>query len=166
MQGLVNLYPDDPSAGAPYNTGPLYNIYPEYKRLASILGDITFTLTRRVYLNSVSSQVPSWSYLASYLDALPVLGTFHSTDIIFAYDELNQPSSVPVESVQAYYISFVNELDPNALGTKAPLIPWPKYTTSKRQLLQFNALNNALLPDTFRQPAAQYLSDHSSQLKV
>jgi carboxylesterase type B len=64
IQDLGATYPDDPSAGSPYRTGALNEIYPQYKRLASILGDLAFTLTRRIFLNisfSVHPSVPSWS---------------------------------------------------------------------------------------------------------
>lgn len=54
VAGLAAQYPDQPlmgqPAGSPFNTGPLNNIYPQFKRVAAILGDITFTLTRRAYL--------------------------------------------------------------------------------------------------------------------
>jgi carboxylesterase type B len=59
VQALVAAYPGDPSAGSPYNTGALNELYPQYKRLASILGDLVFTLTRRVFLNIASSVRPS-----------------------------------------------------------------------------------------------------------
>jgi carboxylesterase type B len=59
IQALVATYPDDPSAGSPYNTGLLNEIYPQYKRLAAILGDLVFTLTRRIFLNIASSVHPS-----------------------------------------------------------------------------------------------------------
>lgn len=158
VEGLVDLYPANP-------LGLLGELHPNNNRLGTILGDLTFTLTRRVYLDLVSSQVPSWSYLSSYLDGVPVLGTFHSSDVTYAFDELDMPLSVPVESIQTYYISFVNSLDPNMLN-RGPLIEWPKYTTSSPQLLQFKASSNGLIPDTFRQAASQYLATFVSQFRV
>lgn len=84
VKGLVANYPNDPSAGSPFRTGDANEIYPQYKRLAAILGDLVFTLTRRVYLNTVSKQVKSYSYLSTYFHGTPVLGTFHATDILYA----------------------------------------------------------------------------------
>jgi acetylcholinesterase len=65
---LVDAYLDDLSAGSPFNTGALNEIYPKYKRIAAILGGLTSTLIRRAFLDiasQVNPNVPSWSYLAS-----------------------------------------------------------------------------------------------------
>lgn len=82
VAALVATYPDDPAAGSPFNTSLANEIYPQFKRLAAILGDTTFTLTRRGYLSLVSSKVEAWSYLSSYLYGTPILGTFHASDIL------------------------------------------------------------------------------------
>lgn len=70
IAGLLDTYPDDLGiSGSPFRTGLLNNLYPQYKRLAAILGDLVFTLTRRGFLYStgaVNPDVPSWSYLSSY----------------------------------------------------------------------------------------------------
>jgi carboxylesterase type B len=162
VQGLVNLYPDDPTQGAPYNTGILYELYPEFKRLASILGDATFTLARRGYLETISSEVKAWSYLSSYFDSIPFLGTGHGTDILPLFFNFGIPS-VPANTILTYYISFVNNLDPNAIQN---LITWPQYTTSTKKLMNFNLLSNSLITDDFRQDAYEYLSAHVSNFRV
>ncbi|KAK5134347.1 hypothetical protein LTR08_006527 [Meristemomyces frigidus] len=169
VTGLVANYPDQPllgqPAGSPFDTAALNNVYPEYKRLAAILGDITFTLTRRAYLSIVSSQVPSWSYLASYLQGTAVLGTFHASDILFAYG-ITSEASVPTQSIQTYYISFINSLNPNNISTTAPLIQWPQWTSGSPQLLNFQALQNVLITDNFRQAAYNYLSARTTSFRV
>ncbi|KAK5710522.1 hypothetical protein LTR15_012940 [Elasticomyces elasticus] len=162
ITGLVANYPDQPllgqPAGSPFNTGVLNNIYPQYKRLAAILGDLIFTLARRNYLDKVASQVPAWSYLSTYFAGMPVLGTFHATDIAVDFFV----PGIPQQSVLTYYISFINKLDPNALTTAAPLITWPRWTSGAPQLINFGALRNSLIPDTFRQAASDYLATKQS----
>ncbi|KAK4892938.1 hypothetical protein LTR27_008666 [Elasticomyces elasticus] len=162
ITGLVANYPDQPllgqPAGSPFNTGVLNNIYPQYKRLAAILGDLIFTLARRNYLDKVASQVPAWSYLATYFAGTPVLGTFHATDIAVDFFI----PGIPQQPVLTYYISFINKLDPNALTTAAPLITWPRWTSGAPQLINFGALRNSLIPDTFRQAASDYLATKQS----
>jgi len=157
VQAFVALYPDDPSAGSPFRTGILNNIYPQYKRLAAIAGDITFNLARRIFLsiaNNVNPSVPSWSYLASYNYGTPVLGTFHASDIPPAYGET--PGTVPSLTIQAYYLSFVNYLDPNV--NAGLLLPsWPKWGASG-QLMNFNIASNALIADDFRKAASDYIA--------
>ena len=165
IAGLVATYPDDPSAGSPFNTGPLNNIYPEYKRLAAILGDTTFTLARRgVLANVTAGGVPAWSYLSTFFYGTPVLGTFHASDILEAYDQV--PFPVPATSFQTYYVSFVNNLDPNAITTAAPLINWPQWGGSNPQLIEFQQLSNSLTPDDFRTTNYEYLMSHSAQFRV
>ncbi|KAK5124269.1 hypothetical protein LTR85_001972 [Meristemomyces frigidus] len=171
VTALVSNYPDQPllgqPAGSPFDTGSLNNIYPEFKRLAAILGDVTFTLTRRTYLSLVSSQVHSWSYLSSYFQGLAVLGTFHASDVIFAYGDLGE-TSVETQSIQTYYISFVNSLDPNTISTASPLIQWPQWTNASGspQLLNFQATQNTLITDNFRQGAYNELSTSTSRFRV
>lgn len=169
VTGLVNLYPNQPlagqPAGSPFNTAAANNLYPQYKRLAAILGDITFTLTRRVYLETVSSQVKCWSYLSTYLYGTPVLGTFHGSDVLAAYGTAGD-LNVPTVSIQTYYINFVNSLDPNGGGMSAPLIQWPQWTTGSARLLNFRGLRNTLISDTFRKAASDYLGRLGSSLRV
>lgn len=69
ISGLVNVYPDSIAEGSPFDTGILNSVYPKFKKLAAMLGDLTFTLTRRRFLSGTTAlapSVPSWSYLASY----------------------------------------------------------------------------------------------------
>lgn len=159
VTGLMATYPDQPlvgqPAGSPFNTSVLNNIYPEYKRLAAVLGDITFTLTRRAYLQAVSSTVNSWSYLNTYLAGTPVLGTFHASDILEVFGDVAESGEI-TQAVQTYYISFMNDLNPNTLGNQ---VNWPQYdyNAGKKDLLQFQATNQTLLPDTFRQATFDYL---------
>ena len=166
VTGLVANYPNDfGQAGSPFRTSVANEIYPQYKRLAAILGDITFTLSRRVYLDHVSSQVPAWSYLSSYFYGTPILGTFHGSDLIYAYADLG-PLTVPTQTIQSHYIAFVNGLDPNDAGSEPPLIDWPQYTTSNPQLLNLLVASNTLIPDTFRMSASNYLSSKISSFRV
>jgi carboxylesterase type B len=154
IQALVATYPNNPAAGSPFNTGELNEIYPQYKRLAAILGDVAFTLARRIFLDIASSvhpSVPSWSYLASYAYGTPVLGTFHASDILTTYGITPGFASA---SIQSYYISFFNTMDPNS-GTIG-LASWPQWSQGK-ELMHFLALSNALLADDFRSASYDYL---------
>lgn len=166
VSDLVNLYPDDPSAGSPFRTGPLNNIYPQFKRIAAILGDLTFTLTRRVFLHTAKfakPNVPSWSYLATYNYGTPVLGTFHASDILPAY---GITPGVPSSTIQGYYSNFLVNLDPNVGKTVAPLPTWDKWADDTRSIINFGALGNSQLLDTFREDAYQYLLANSTQFHI
>jgi carboxylesterase type B len=160
VKGLVDLYPADPSAGSPFRTGLLNELYPNFKRNAAVLGDSTFTLTRRGYLASVAGTVPSWSYLSSAFYGTPILGTFHATDLLSIY--YGVLANVQ-KSILGYYISFFNELDPNALNTGTN---WPQWKNETRKLLSIKATGNGVLTDDFRQKQYEYLLANTAQFKV
>ncbi|KAI2632275.1 sterol esterase [Hypoxylon sp. NC1633] len=165
VAGLVDTYDESITAGSPFNTGILNNPYPEFKRLAAILGDIVFTLTRRVYLESALAaypDVPSWSYLASYDYGTPILGTFHGSDILQVFYGLlpNYAS----KAIQSYYISFVNTMDPND-GTSTDFAQWPQWKENK-DLMQFWNDRSNLLADNFRSTSEQYISVHASDFLI
>jgi carboxylesterase type B len=153
---LVNLYPDDPSYGSPFRTGPANNIYPQYKRIAALLGDLTFTITRRVFLTyalAANPDVPSWSYLASYFYGTPVLGTFHASDLLTAYGTVPGFAST---SIMSYYLSFINNLNPNS-GALPTLPQWPRWKDGKF-LMHFDVATNSLIGDDFRDNTAQFIA--------
>jgi carboxylesterase type B len=164
IEGLVATYPDSASAGSPFNTGALNELYPEFKRLSAILGDLTFTLTRRAYLNSIASSVPAWSYLGSYLYGTPILGTFHGSDLLEIFFDI--PNPLPSSSILTYYVSFINNLNPNSYLTLSTLVNWPQWTTGSPKVLNFQALLNQVISDDFRSDSYNSLSSIVGSLRV
>ncbi|EZG03171.1 hypothetical protein H106_06673 [Trichophyton rubrum CBS 735.88] len=164
LRDLVDTYPDDPAAGSPFRTGKRYQLYPQFKRLAAMLGDLVFTLSRRVFLDIFSQKfpdIPTWSYLGTYNHFIPVLGTFHASDILPSF---GFTPGFPSTSIQNYYLSFVNTLDPNK-GTPSGFPNWPRWSEGKT-LLNFEALKNSYLTDDFRQESAMYLEKHTDILHI
>ncbi|KAH8985170.1 alpha beta-hydrolase [Lactarius akahatsu] len=53
---------------------------PQFKRIASILGDFTFQAPRRFFLNNLSTKQNTWSFLSKRLKSLPILGSVHGSD--------------------------------------------------------------------------------------
>ncbi len=155
LAAFVNTYPTDITAGSPFRTGIFNELYPGFKRLAAILGDMTFTLARRAFLDISSSSnpdVPSWSYLSSYYEGIPFLGTFHATDILQVFYGIlpNYASG----AVQTYYINFVTNLDPNKGA--AVKMQWPQWKDGKN-LMNFFSNRAVLLADNFRDKSYQAL---------
>lgn len=160
VAGLVDLYPDDAAAGSPFNTGKDNELYPGYKKNAAVLGDAVFTLSRRAYLSLIQPRTKSWSYIASYFNGVPLVGTTHGTDLIALFFGLNADAA---NSILPYYISFFNYLDPNRLGGTN----WPQWTDEGRDIVAFNESGKVTtIKDNFREEAYQYLLEHSSELKV
>ncbi|KAI0809731.1 sterol esterase [Xylaria sp. FL0064] len=162
---LVGTYSPALSAGSPFRTGILNNPYPQFKRLAAILGDLVFTLTRRLFLeitSEVNPDVPSWSYLSSYDYGTPILGTFHGSDILQVFYGIlpNYASN----AIQSYYISFLYTMDPNN-GTPAEIAEWPQWKDAK-ELMNFYNSYSTLLKDDFRSASAQWLSGNIGMLHI
>lgn len=169
VTNLLAQYPNRPLAGqpsgSPFQTGLLNSIYPQFKRLAAFLGDNPFTLSRRVYLEHVSSQMPAWSYLATYFHGTPVMGTFHGSDLLHSFGIL-PGLLLPTRTLQNYYLNFANHMDPNKGVEKQYLVDWPQWENDSKQLCEFGVLKNGLMDDTFRKGAGDYLSENLSGFRI
>jgi len=169
---LVNTYDNNMLAGSPFRTGLFNEIYPGFKRLAAILGDLVFTLSRRVFLADTlkaNPSVPSWSYLSSYDFGTPILGTFHGGDILQVFYGLlpNYAS----RSIHSFYANFVYNLDPNnasggtnAVGTKVN-INWPQWS-KENNLMNFFANSASLLKDDFRSDSYNWIQKNMNAWRI
>lgn len=169
IQGLVDVYPQDPTQGSPFDTGYANALTPQFKRIAALLGDITFTLTRRATINAFKTGHPStpvWTYLSTWLHDLPVLGTAHGTDLLEIYfGGLPDPS--PRDTFFNKYISFFNYRDPNKFPTAAGgSVNWPEWTNQSLNMLSINAGGNTLIKDNFRPAQYNYLVANTPYLYI
>jgi carboxylesterase type B len=163
IDSLVGTYQNTIEDGSPFRSGLLNNIYPQFKRVAAILGDITFTITRRVFLETASAvnpSIPSWSYLSTYDYGTPILGTFHASDILQVFYGVVPNNAA--KTVRGYYYSFVYNLDPNQGNN---LDEWPQWSKGK-QLMNFGAQSNKLMNDDFRSDTAVWLKNNVGSLRV
>lgn len=167
---FVDIYPEDPAQGSPFDTGDDNNIYPQFKRVAALLGDAVFTMSRRAVLNittGIQPNVKRWSYLSQYDQGTPVLGTFHGSDLIQVFYGIKD--NFAASAIVNYFLNFAYNLDPNDAsgGTRATegeqLINWPDWASSK-QLIQFDADKASLIPDDFRQQQFEFLLQNSANL--
>jgi acetylcholinesterase len=148
MDELLTLYPQNVTLGSPYDTGTQNAFTPEFKRIASILGDLMFQAPRRFFLNHSLEKQNTWSFLSKRFKSLPVLGSLHGSDIpnIYGPGELTD-----------YLIHFATNLDPN--GGSSP--QWPQYTTSSRELLTFlddPVMNLTITQDTYRTEGMEFIT--------
>ncbi|KAK1773024.1 Alpha/Beta hydrolase protein [Copromyces sp. CBS 386.78] len=171
IRSLVSTYSPLLSAGSPFGTGILTEIYPGFKRLAAILGDLVFTLTRRVFLEAATGlnpSVPAWSYLASYDFGTPILGTFHGSDLLQVfYGILPNYAS---KSIQSYYANFVYNLNPNdasgGTSSKSKIAQeWPQWQ-KERKLVQFFANFAGYLKDDFRSDSYNWIKANADALHI
>ncbi|KAF8272604.1 hypothetical protein EI94DRAFT_1783500 [Lactarius quietus] len=115
---LLNLYPQNVTRGSPYDTGPQNALMPEFKCIASVLGDL---VTLRVHASKHTSTLSHT--VSKRMKSLPILGSTHGSDLLNIYGE---------GDLTDFLIHFATNLDPNC-----GLSPeWPRYTRSS-QLMTF-----------------------------
>ncbi|KAH8697341.1 hypothetical protein BGW36DRAFT_359138 [Talaromyces proteolyticus] len=89
IQTPVKTCSSSASDSSPYHTGFFNELNPGFKLLASVVGDLLFTLTWRTFLQSALAAhpcMPAWSYLSSYDYGTPVLGTLDSSDMMQVFN--------------------------------------------------------------------------------
>ncbi|KAI9442990.1 alpha beta-hydrolase [Lactarius indigo] len=150
MDQVLTLYPQDVTQGSPFDTDTENAITPQFKRMASFLGDFVFQAPRRFLLKNVSGKQNTWSYLSKRLKSLPVLGSAHASDIAIIYSG---------QDLTDYLIHFATNLDPN--GGSGP--HWPQYTTASPQLLTLfdGPVPANITLDTYRVDAMNLLTEIS-----
>ena len=167
QQELISLYADDRENGSPFRTGNANRWYPQFKRLAAILGDEVFTLARRITLRTIeqlSPDLPTWSYLASYNEGTPKLGTSHSSDIQQVVHGMKP--NYAAESFKQYYISFVNHLDPNkGVSKPSKFIYWPRYSQGHQLLQSFKGYSK-LVVDDFRSKQYEFFNKTCAAFQI
>lgn len=148
LSTLLELYPDDITQGSPYDTSILNAVTPQFKRIASFLGDAVFQAPRRYFLQSIASDQPVWSYLSKRLKSFPVLGSAHATDLLNVWAD---------GDLTDFLINFVNNLNPNGAGGH---LYWPAYDTSSAYLMTFldGLIPEIITQDTYREEQIAYLS--------
>ncbi|KAI1790735.1 carotenoid ester lipase precursor [Ganoderma leucocontextum] len=153
------MYPDDPTQGSPFDTGTNYSLFPQYKRLAAIQGDLVFQAPRRFFVEHTYDRQPTWSFLSKRKPGLDFLGAYHGSDLL---DNIYGPGDMT-----DYLVHFVNHGDPNGAGDN--LIDWPRYDTETRQQMTF--VDDAHSPlvitnDTYRVDGFNKLTDLSLEFPL
>ncbi|KAG8728965.1 hypothetical protein FRC11_009813, partial [Ceratobasidium sp. 423] len=164
---LLKYYPADPSAGSPYNTGnDTFGKAAQYKRAASVIGDLVFDAPRRDFLQVATKLgVSAWSYQWAQTGlSLPEFGAAHSFDLSSVFQErwegITQPLIDLSVAIIDHWIALAYRLDPGATNTalRAGSI-WPKYGTEGKSL-KFEAGNITVIRDDFRVGGMNYIRDN------
>jgi len=153
LDKVMSLFPDDPSAGSPFNTGnETFGAGTGYKRGSAIIGDMLFQAPRRFW--SQTTRAPSYAYVFTEPQprADPALGVFHSSELLHFFGDLAKngpPKTAWLSRVMLdYWISFAVSLTPNdGKGTNRP--HWEEYKETKR-VLELNSNTMGLIPDRYR----------------
>jgi hypothetical protein len=74
LDTLAQLYPNDPAAGSPFDTGTANQITPQWKRLAAFQGDLIFQGPRRLFIDNRAAKQPIWSFCECSLHMNGLMG--------------------------------------------------------------------------------------------
>ncbi|KAH8155183.1 uncharacterized protein LAJ45_00192 [Morchella importuna] len=170
VEKLLELYPDDPALGCPFNTGSerFADQGYQYKRAAAIVGDYAMDAGRRQTSEAFANrgnkvfsyrfdQSPWNGKLKDITEVAPVYST-HYAEIGFVF---NNPSTTistyvgPDPAVNALsrlisrsWISFAHDLDPNNHGIQGAA-KWPEYKYSASNIV-FNSNRTYVEKDDYR----------------
>ncbi|CAH0004402.1 unnamed protein product [Clonostachys byssicola] len=168
LESFIDTYGqgiDQITDNSPYGTGLLNEIFPGFKRRASIIGDIFFTLTRRLLFTRVQearSDLSTWGYISSYNRGTPILGTFHGADILQVFFGIKD--NYAAKSIRAAFINFVDHLNPNDESQSAYPF-WPKWTEDN-MLMQFTSDKSFITKDDFRSDSFNWLQNNTQVLRL
>ncbi|KAJ7766330.1 extracellular triacylglycerol lipase precursor [Mycena maculata] len=163
---LLQLYPDIPALGSPFNTGnDTFGLSPQYKRAAAIGTDLDFLSQRRLWIETAANAgVPTFAYLFTQPqpELSPALGVEHGSEILFVYGAPNDtaPSSIALSRIMTdYWVSFATSLTPND-GLGVPRPEWTQFTPKNQAVIQLNGVNLTMIPDDFRAEQTNFINSN------
>lgn len=121
MNQVLDAYPDDPRVGSPYHaagaslTNRFFGTTNQYKRAASIYGDIRYQSNRRLWLSAFTTNNANKAY--SYIYAqdnprdLPSIGVPHGSDLAAV---LQSPSNPISQTMARQFLAFATSFDPSS----------------------------------------------------
>ncbi|KAF8893671.1 carotenoid ester lipase precursor [Gymnopilus junonius] len=143
LDQLWTLYPADPAAGSPFDTGKANALTPQFKRVSAFISDSIQNGPRRLFLQQATTKAKVFGYITKRLKSTDGIGSYHGSDLVAGI-------------VNDNLIHFVSDLDPNtSVG-----VHWPQYTTRSPNLYTFPANGPPLITqDTFRADGINYLNN-------
>lgn len=168
---IAAAYPDDPTVGSPYNPtngNKTDRFFPgfdnQFKRAASLYGDIRFQANRRFLLEAgiQSNNTPAaWTF--AWSDPPPKAPVWHGVAHGNDLDAVFGNRKSPLDAIMArQWASFAYSLDPAAAGGDLPA--WPKYDLTNRPMLSYVNGQTTLIKDDYRDAAMAILN--SGQLRM
>ncbi|KAJ6552220.1 extracellular triacylglycerol lipase precursor [Mycena vulgaris] len=161
---LLELYPDIPALGSPFDTGnDTFGLSSQYKRAAALGGDLTFLSQRRLWIETAANAgVPTFGYLFTQPQPTlpPALGISHGSEIPYVYGAPGDTSASAIlisRLMTEYWVSFATSLTPND-GLGIPRPQWTQFTPQNKAVMQLNGANVTMIPDTFRADQTAFIN--------
>ncbi|KAJ6566563.1 esterase 1 [Mycena capillaripes] len=158
VQTLLQLYPDVPALGSPFNTGNnTFGLNSTFKQAAALDGDASFHSQRRFWIETAANAgIPAFGYLFTQPQlptvVPPALGVSHGSEIRYVYGVPidTSLSAVTISHLMVeYWVSFATSLTPND-GLGIPRPEWTQFTPQNKAVIQLNGANVTMIPDDFR----------------
>ncbi|EIW63969.1 alpha/beta-hydrolase [Trametes versicolor FP-101664 SS1] len=140
LNTINSLYPpNDPSLGAPFNTGDSL-----FDRVEAWYTDNMFLAARRLFFNKAAPLQPLFAYeFREFIPGNdPALGVTHASELVLFFGEFPAVEQALAEQMTDFYVNFVNDLNPGA--------PWPQFTLQTKQVLQLMRDNITVIPDEYK----------------
>ncbi|KAJ3910399.1 esterase 1, partial [Lentinula edodes] len=161
---LLELYPDVPALGSPFNTGnDTFGLSPGFKRICALFDDLNFLSQRRLWIQTASNAgVKTFGYL--FTQPQPTnpayLGVSHASEIPFVYGAPPNATASATglsEMMIDYWVSFATSLNPNdGKGIARPT--WEQYTPQNQAVIQLNGDNTTMIPDDYRKAGIDFIN--------
>ncbi|EIN05225.1 alpha/beta-hydrolase [Punctularia strigosozonata HHB-11173 SS5] len=172
---IMELYPNDPSIGCPYDTGDgVLSSGQQDKRAFSIWGDVVMHAGRRLLGDSIAKTHDVFSYHFAQIPDNATIedGVQHFQEVAFVFNNPG-PTRNPLSTrlgdaelanlMTSYWISFVNHLDPNHSGMKGAPI-WPSYRQQAKNMV-FKRQGSFLQDDVYRALGINFLNSLESEMQ-
>ncbi|KAF2720384.1 alpha/beta-hydrolase [Polychaeton citri CBS 116435] len=172
VQEFLQAYPNDPFVGCPFDgTNTTYSQSSQFKRMAAIFTDTTFTEAWTEYLQTFSKHTSVWGFLWNQAipgpGVPPELGIQHGSDLPFYFPSLLGPGNDPrskglgdlVRTLHRALVNFVVDLDPNGGQSgwcDEPAEPWPKFA-EEGKIIRFDARAEFLVSNLPYRPGFEVL---------
>ncbi|KAK3709092.1 hypothetical protein LTR37_011071 [Vermiconidia calcicola] len=157
LQEMLQAYPNDPALGSPFDGRDTnYGVGRQYKRMAAITTDTTYTEAWLEYLEAFSKRTKTWGLLweQAIQGTPPEYGVIHGSDLNYFFPTLFGQEADPrtlghgdlVAAAQGALINFIHDGDPNGCSGGSDRdhgYRWPLYSESK-QVTVMNASHIAV----------------------
>ncbi|EKM78265.1 hypothetical protein AGABI1DRAFT_75767 [Agaricus bisporus var. burnettii JB137-S8] len=161
---LLELYPDIPALGSPFNTGnETFGLSSQFKRAAALNGDISFHSQRRFFQSTATKAgIKNWGYSFTQPQPglPPFIGVTHGVEVpyVFGAPSDQSASSLRISALMIdYWVSFATSLDPND-GKGLPRPVWEQYAIGDESVMQLNGDDTKMIPDTFRKEQIDFIN--------
>ncbi|KAK6977526.1 carboxylic ester hydrolase [Favolaschia claudopus] len=166
VKKLLELYPDEPALGSPFNTGnETFGLSSQFKRASALVGDTDFQAQRRFWMDTAANAgVLTYGYLFTQPQTTtpPAIGVFHASELLYVYGKPDDtsPSSEQLSRIMTdYWVSFVVNLTPND-GLGVPKPEWRQYTPGDKVLMELNGESLTMIADDYRQEQIAFFNSN------